>query len=246
MPKDPTRIPRFEALALPNAEQLKTLATPFEQREALRSAGGRLSPETREAFRPSLAPHPRFSAQRAGVLLATLRRHLADRKTTSRQELEAREGATRRELETLRQELEAREAEASRELEAHRAAAGREIAGLEEQLREAEARAEQFGIPRQRPAPVAAPAPVVSVAPSPTPEPERIAPPAADEEEQDGPQAELTRLFFNEVYGGRPPPKLGYRKLHERMEKWVEEKNRDGGSRIPASLTTIRRVRTKL
>jgi hypothetical protein len=93
------------------------------------------------------------------------------------------------------------------------------------------------------PAKTPAPAPVVSAAP----EPDLIDPPAPGKEERDGPQAELTRLFFQEAYAGHPPKKIGCRPLRERMENWVAEKNKlDHGSRIAASETTIRRVRGSL
>jgi hypothetical protein len=92
-------------------------------------------------------------------------------------------------------------------------------------------------------------APAVSTAPdpSPTPEPEQIGHPAPEEEKQDGPQTALTRLFFQEVFGGPPSKKWGCRRLHERMKEWVAEKNKaDGGTRIAASETTIRNVRKAL
>lgn len=85
-----------------------------------------------------------------------------------------------------------------------------------------------------------APAPAVFVTSDPSPTPE----PTPDEEVQDGPQAALTRQFFQAVYGGRPPKKLGYRALHERMKDWIVEKNKgDQGSRVAASETTVRIVR---
>jgi hypothetical protein len=80
--------------------------------------------------------------------------------------------------------------------------------------------------------------------PSPPPKPEQ---PASDEEEQEGPQTELTRLFFQEVFAGRRPKNWSYRRLHARMKEWVAEKNRgDQGSRVVASETTVRTVRKKL
>ncbi len=70
---------------------------------------------------------------------------------------------------------------------------------------------------------------------------------APDREIPDGPQAELVRLFFQEAYSGHPPKKMGYRRLRERMEVWAVEKNRlDGGNRVAASESTIRRVRNAL
>ena len=178
MPKDHARIPRFDVSTPP---------------------GARLSPETLEAFRPSLPDSRPFLAQQARVRLMAARNELAARR------------------EALRQEL---------------AAAEREIAGLEERLHEAEAEAERFGAPRQRHAPVT------------SPEPAPVDHPAPAEENQDGGQAELVRLFFQEVYGGLPGKKLGYRAVHARMKVWVAEKNgSDTGSRRVASETTIRNVR---
>ena len=113
MPKDPTRIPRFEALA---------------------PSGARLSPETLEAFRPSLPDSRPFLAQQAHVRLMAARRELASRRETLRQELAA----------------------AERALEVRKLEAAREIAALEERLREAE---ERCGITRPvTPAPRAHPA----------------------------------------------------------------------------------------
>jgi hypothetical protein len=94
----------------------------------------------------------------------------------------------------------------------------------------------------------AAPAPAGSSAaePSPLPEPVQDGDPAPGEDSEDGPQTELTRLFFQEVFGGLPPKKWGCRRLHERMKGWITEKNRaDGGKRVEAGETTIRRVRKK-
>jgi hypothetical protein len=131
-------------------------------------------------------------------------------------------------------------------LERERAARLREIAAIELEIAERRetvrtveewlARGGRPGIPS-----------LAAADPSPTPEPGQIGPiaPGKDNEEsEDGPQSELTRLFFQEVFGGRPSRKWGYRKLHERMKDWVVEKNEaDGGSRVAASETTIRRVR---
>jgi hypothetical protein len=133
-------------------------------------------------------------------------------------------------------------------LERQRDAIERKIASERQAARAIEAELARVGVTPDPSAPAAPSSPAVSAAadPSPTPEPERIGS-APDEEQQDGPQAELTRLFFQEVYPGGPPKKMGYRRLRERMEDWVVEKNTlDHGSRIAASETTIRRVRNAL
>jgi hypothetical protein len=168
-----------------------------------------------------------------------------------------RQGVTeyRRAITALERDLAARRRGiAAIELEI--AAIEQEIAGRRETVRTLEEWLAREGRPPDPPwatspsAKTPAPAPAASVAPDPlpTPEPEQVSKPApGEEEEQDGPQAELTLLFFRDVYGGRPPEKFGYRRLHERMEDWVAKKNKDdGGSRVAASETTIRRVRKEL
>jgi hypothetical protein len=156
--------------------------------------------------------------------------------TEQRQEITALE----RNLAARRQENAAIE----RNLAARRqedAAIELEIAGRREAMRTVEewlTRGRAASPPTQTPEPAADP--------SPTPEPEQDGPSIPGEEAEDGPQAALTRLFFQEVYGGRPSEKFGYRRLHERMKAWVTEKNKkDGRSRIAASETTIRTVRNK-
>jgi hypothetical protein len=162
---------------------------------------------------------------------------------TRKQLTEQRQAITalERDLAARRQEIAAIELEI--------AAIELEIAGRREAARTVEEWLARGGRapdpPRATSPPTKTPAPAPD--PSPTREPEQDGHPAPGKEAEDGPQTELTRLFFTEVYSGHPSKKLGYRALRQRMKEWVAKKNEDdNGSRRVASETTIRNVRKAL